>query len=313
MFKKLLIILLITPLFAFGQNLQIGDFHQGGYVFYLDSLGKGLLLDIDYLEASYPWISQDNTVSDWGPNLHYCEGTEYEVIGAGKHNTHVFSNHHPDGHYAANLCSNSNSGGFDDWFLPSKMELWQLMIHLDEVDAAISAYGGVTITDTGFQWSSTQLPATSDIRSAWGVSPFNFLLNGDSYGPIEKVMSKNTAHKVRAVRCINNDCSFAGAYMFGCTDAFACNYSELATQDDGSCFVEELYYDCLGNCINDADMDQVCDELDYDDGIGVHEIENKESNLLKMIDLLGREQTEHQKGIILFYIYENGKVTKRME
>tara|TARA_B110001469_G_C9586525_1_gene290982 strand:+ start:925 stop:1092 length:168 start_codon:yes stop_codon:yes gene_type:complete len=55
-------------------------------------------------------------------------------------------------------------------------------------------------------------------------------------------------------------------------------------------------------------MDQVCDEIDYDDGIGVHEIENKEFNLLKMKDLLGGEQKEHQKGIILFYIYENGNL-----
>ena len=34
--------------------------------------------------------------------------------------------------------------------------------------------------------------------------------------------------------------------------------------------------------------------------------------LLKMIDLLGREQKEHLKGILLFYIYENGKVEKRI-
>tara|TARA_B100001059_G_C17613348_1_gene465721 strand:- start:555 stop:668 length:114 start_codon:yes stop_codon:yes gene_type:complete len=37
------------------------------------------------------------------------------------------------------------------------------MVNLDAVDADISAYGGVTITDTGFQWFSTQLPASSDI------------------------------------------------------------------------------------------------------------------------------------------------------
>tara|TARA_B100001063_G_C16703244_1_gene523774 strand:- start:665 stop:1054 length:390 start_codon:yes stop_codon:yes gene_type:complete len=83
MFKKLTSILFFAPLLAFGQNLGLGDFHQGGFVFYIDSLGKGLLLDVDYLEATYPWDTQNNTVSDWGPNLHYCEGTEYEAIGAG--------------------------------------------------------------------------------------------------------------------------------------------------------------------------------------------------------------------------------------
>lgn len=309
MFNKLVYILLISPLFAFGQNLQIGDFHQGGFVFYLDSLGKGLLLDVDYLEATYPWIPTDNSVSDWGPNLHYCEGTDYEVIGSGKHNTYVFTNDHPTGDYAANLCSNSNSGGFDDWFLPSKMELWLLMQNLDIVDGAISIYGAVSISD-GFHWSSTQLPATTDIRRAWGVFPFNFLLNGDPYGPIEAVNSKNTAHKVRAVRCIDNDCSFSGASMFGCTDEIACNYSELATENDGSCFEEEIYYDCDGICINDLDMDGLCDEEDYNDGIGVEELEIQTSRLFKMFDVLGRQQTEHSKGMLLFYVYENGKVVQ---
>ena len=40
---------------------------------------------------------------------------------------------------------------------------------------------------------------------------------------------------------------------------------------------------------------------------------NHNSNLLKMIDVLGREHIEHKEGMILFYIYENGKVIKRMK
>lgn len=40
---------------------------------------------------------------------------------------------------------------------------------------------------------------------------------------------------------------------------------------------------------------------------------NHNSNLLKMIDVLGREYIEHKEGMILFYIYENGKVIKRMK
>jgi hypothetical protein len=49
----------------------------------------------------------------------------------------------------------------------------------------------------------------------------------------------------------------------GCTDMEACNYNELATDDDGTCeFPAETYLDCDGNCINDADGDGVCDELE---------------------------------------------------
>ena len=49
----------------------------------------------------------------------------------------------------------------------------------------------------------------------------------------------------------------------GCTDETACNYDEAATDDDGSCtYPAEDYLDCDGNCLNDADGDGVCDELE---------------------------------------------------
>ena len=49
----------------------------------------------------------------------------------------------------------------------------------------------------------------------------------------------------------------------GCTDATACNYDENAGVDDGSCtYPDEDYLDCNGDCLNDADMDGLCDELE---------------------------------------------------
>ena len=49
----------------------------------------------------------------------------------------------------------------------------------------------------------------------------------------------------------------------GCTDETACNYDAAAGIDDGSCtYPTETYLDCDGNCINDADMDGICDELE---------------------------------------------------
>ncbi|MCH1575618.1 MAG: hypothetical protein L7S67_05045 [Flavobacteriales bacterium] len=49
----------------------------------------------------------------------------------------------------------------------------------------------------------------------------------------------------------------------GCTDATACNYDENAGADDGSCtYPDEAYLDCDGACINDADMDGICDVLE---------------------------------------------------
>jgi len=124
------------------------------------------------------------------------------------------------------------------------------------------------------------------------------------------------------------------AFEIGCTDVLACNYDPSALMDDSSCVYAELYYTCDGVCFNDFDLDGVCDELDncidisnsnqndideddegdacdYDDGIGVNEIKEDTPTLIKMIDVLGREQQEHNKGSLLFYIYDNGKVEKK--
>jgi len=54
----------------------------------------------------------------------------------------------------------------------------------------------------------------------------------------------------------------------------------------------------------------VCDEVDYDDGIGIQEVSNEHVTLIKMIDALGRTQKEHKNGTLLFYIYNNGTVKK---
>ena len=49
----------------------------------------------------------------------------------------------------------------------------------------------------------------------------------------------------------------------GCTDITACNYDEIATENDGSCFYPEAdYLDCNDNCISDTDLDGICDELE---------------------------------------------------
>jgi len=122
--------------------------------------------------------------------------------------------------------------------------------------------------------------------------------------------------------------------LLGCIDESACNYSQTATCDNGLCEFSEMYFDCDGNCYNDFDLDQQCDEIDnciedgnpdqedadndgegdacdYDDGIGIEEISGYTPTLIKMIGVLGQEHQEHKKGSLIFYIYDNGKVDKK--
>ena len=55
-----------------------------------------------------------------------------------------------------------------------------------------------------------------------------------------------------------NDCD----EVPGCTDSIACNYDEAANISDGSCEYAAEFYDCDGSCLNDADGDGICDELE---------------------------------------------------
>ena len=50
--------------------------------------------------------------------------------------------------------------------------------------------------------------------------------------------------------------------MSGCTDSEACNYNENANVNDDSCEFPQEYYDCFGSCINDLDLNGICDELE---------------------------------------------------
>ena len=46
----------------------------------------------------------------------------------------------------------------------------------------------------------------------------------------------------------------------GCLDIQACNYDPLANTV-GNCNYASLYYDCDGNCLNDVDLNGICDEI----------------------------------------------------
>ncbi len=55
---------------------------------------------------------------------------------------------------------------------------------------------------------------------------------------------------------------FTNCDKAGCTDPEACNFDMYAEEDDNSCRYLEEYFDCEGNCLNDSDDDNVCDEFE---------------------------------------------------
>jgi len=49
-----------------------------------------------------------------------------------------------------------------------------------------------------------------------------------------------------------------------------------------------------------------------EEGFDIAETKGREARLIKMVDVLGREQKEHKKGSVLFYIYDNGNIEKKV-
>ena len=60
----------------------------------------------------------------------------------------------------------------------------------------------------------------------------------------------------------DGSCDFTSCLVFGCDDPTACNYDETVDFNDGSCEYAQFPYDCNGECVNDVDLDGVCDELE---------------------------------------------------
>ena len=90
---------------------------------------------------------------------------------------------------------------------------------------------------------------------------------------------------------IDNDGVCNSDEIIGCTDALACNYDATSTTDTDNdlcnystdldeCATCSGETDGTGTIIdNDFDDDGVCDEVDYDDGIGLIELVNVPFNL----------------------------------
>ena len=163
-------------------------------------------------------------------------------------------------------------------------------IELFEQGIVIQTFGDVDVDGTGEVW---------EYMDSWAY------MVGDSwsYGGVNCTDDSQTS---ATSDCPYPICSQTPIDIYGCMDPLACNFNADATENDGSCNYAEMYYDCDGNCINDADLDEICDELD--DDLGIYEVFSEKAELIKMIDVLGRVHSVHHSGLLLFYIYDNGKV-----
>jgi hypothetical protein len=116
----------------------IGDFFQGGYVFYLDGNGGGLIA-----------APSDQTSAIWGCSGTAIAGANGLAIGTGNQNTIDIEADCPTSGIAADICANLTFGGYSDWFLPAQDELAEMCSALHS-----QGLGGFA---NNWYWSSTQL------------------------------------------------------------------------------------------------------------------------------------------------------------
>jgi len=165
---------------------SIGDFAQGGIVFWLDETGQhGLIAAKNDQSTGVRWyagIDGDTQAKGDGPF-------------AGEANTSIIIAAHiaigDDGStYAARICNELQvtEGGktYGGWYLPSKEELNLMYQNKATINATALAHGGSALANS-FYWSSTE----SSTFNAW---------KQDFYNGSQSYSNKPNANMVRAVR-----------------------------------------------------------------------------------------------------------------
>jgi len=150
---------------------EIGEFKYGGIIFWIDPASNnssGLVVSLNVQATNVPWGC-----------LGIATGATGTAIGTGQTNTDIIMASSCASGSAAEIASNLNENGFDDWFLPSADELNELYSNVSIVGNAITSNGGDVISNS--YWSSTEV----DINDAiwWNINQgFNIPKDNDFLG-----------------------------------------------------------------------------------------------------------------------------------
>ena len=104
------------------SGYKVGDFAQGGVVFYVDATGAhGLVYPAPELLTTFKAL--------WSP-IQASTGTYVltdSTIGSGQKNTSSIVSKYGSGTYTAKTCEDLVTGGYSDWYLPSIFELSEIL------------------------------------------------------------------------------------------------------------------------------------------------------------------------------------------
>lgn len=156
----------------------IGDFRDGGVVFWIDPNDntKGLVVDVKDLSTSAEWGCYEKTII----------GADGTAICTGAQNTLDILATCTTVGTAADICANLTLNTYSDWFLPSIDALTEIYNNRVAINTTDRLNGGAQFSD-GDYWSSTE----SSSNYAWLSS---FCFGYSAYN------DKDVACRVRAVR-----------------------------------------------------------------------------------------------------------------
>jgi hypothetical protein len=166
--------------------VAVGDFYQGGVVFYLLT-AEDTGYDANEIHGLIAAVADQGSSDDYVINATANVATD-TAIGTGEKNTIaiIAAQGGIAPSYAAGVARAYKGGGFDDWFLPSKDELNQMYLKKEAINTTAAANKSFDFSDNLY-WSSTE----KDSGKLW-VQDFP---TGDQFG-----YHITLTYSVRAVR-----------------------------------------------------------------------------------------------------------------
>ena len=166
--------------------IEIGVIAYGGIVFYVDESGQhGLVAAMEDLEGFYEWGCEGSDINGDNPNI----SPELQNIGSGLQNTSTIVSGCSQTPIAASEALAYESGGYDDWYLPSSDEFIEMYYNIGN-GGLQGNIAGFDESNNAFYWTSTE--GNNGSEKAWVIE--------HSFNDGQGNHNKSNTYRARVIR-----------------------------------------------------------------------------------------------------------------